>query len=601
MFQVPRRQRERSLWHKLRLKNFNRLTAYRRGEQVSDENAYQQLPLRGRPPPPDDPVPGPRPAYPVTLASRDRFQIDMYTDEAFVPDEFKVSWRRCQTLKEHFALEYPTLRYNKCLGWGGNGMATVFDDLDNRGNKVRSVVVKMLISDDPEFMEIETKHLVRKYQTAEHILQILFEPSREDDELSGIMGGNWAGPLGRGNRKRRPRPSQGGRSAKRTAPGRPKLNCFITEMVENGDLAHFLAKFIYTNEGIPNPILWRFLLCLVRMCIGLAYPPMSIDELKNRPAPITEVRPEDENVSPKRLVHFDLDPRNIFLGNLDVGDEHDLTPLLKLGDFGMAVEVEPEKENLYYEKLRHYGKTGYLAPEQFCTDWDYIDADNGLIHLHPIAGNYGIHTNLWAVMECLITRCLPPYPPQPTLITTDERLGRPYHTYAGRLMNREYSYVDRDLIYVVARLQAHDPADRLTLEELNIDTAIAEKGNYGMTNVQIRQWMSRVLYDAPLPEPVPEPGPMEGVQYVGAEVIGAPPLNPVPQYQFNPMGQQFQGFRGGGEPEPPNMRPRNRWRGPGHVYNNGRPAPPAPPGGFPGGFPGGPLRPPGYGQWGTVM
>ncbi|KAI1299462.1 hypothetical protein F5Y03DRAFT_408806 [Xylaria venustula] len=545
---------------------------------------YQQLPLKGHPPPPHDPVPGPRPAIPVTLATSEKIDIDRFTDATFVPDEFKAAWQRCQVIKNYFAIEYPTLRYNKCLGWGGNGMATLFDDLDNRGNKVRSVVVKSLISDNPVFMEIETANFIRlqteswkqKYQKAEHILQILFKPTEEFDNENMIMNRNSAGPSGRDNRKTRSAPSQFGRP--RIAPGGLRLNCFITEMVENGDLAHFLAKFNFTREAVPNAILWRFLLCLVRMCIGLAYPPMSTDELKDRPAPITEVIPKDKNVPPKRLVHFDIDPRNIFIGNLGTGDEHDLTPLLKLGDFGMAFEVEPGKENLYYENLRHYGKIGYLAPEQFCTDWDYIDADNG-----------------W-VMECLITRCLPAMPPQPTLITTDQRLGRPYYTYAGRLMEPAYEYVDRDLKYIVARLQAHDPADRLTLEELNIDTAIAEKGNYGMTNTQIVQWISRVVYDAPIPAPTPEPGRMEGVEYVGAEVIGAPPLNPMPNHRFDPMGQQAPGFRGGGGPAPPGRGPGNRWRRPGHVYNDGRPAPPAPPGGFPGGFPGGPLQPPGYGQ-----
>ncbi len=49
---------------------------------------------------------------------------------------------------------------------------------------------------------------------------------------------------------------------------------------------------------------------VLRMCIGLAYPPASIPELKNLQAPITEVVPLDDSIPPRRLVHFDFDPRN---------------------------------------------------------------------------------------------------------------------------------------------------------------------------------------------------------------------------------------------------------------------------------------------------
>lgn len=125
------------------------------------------------------------------------------------------------------------------------------------------------------------------------------------------------------------------------SPAEPMPNVFITEMLENGDLSVFIKAVRQHGETIPNPILWRFLLCckfhalrswqnvlpevklkdcsvnivtiVVRMCIGLAYPPAEIEELKRKPAPVTEKIPTRLRDKPSRIVHFDIDTKNSML------------------------------------------------------------------------------------------------------------------------------------------------------------------------------------------------------------------------------------------------------------------------------------------------
>lgn len=47
---------------------------------------------------------------------------------------------------------------------------------------------------------------------------------------------------------------------------------------------------------------------VIRMCLGLAYPPASFEENKNDASLVNEtIHPEHE---PRRIVHFDFDPKN---------------------------------------------------------------------------------------------------------------------------------------------------------------------------------------------------------------------------------------------------------------------------------------------------
>ncbi|KAI0532592.1 kinase-like domain-containing protein [Xylaria digitata] len=496
---------------RVRHKNYMALRNYREGRKV-DLDDYIELPRRGTPP---------EVFYPAVEqygqrflpSARDKFDLDKITNLQGLPQNITKAWLDNRRMKRYFSTEYPRLRYKKCLGWGGNGMAAAFDEINENGQNI--------------------------YRNSEHIVQILSESGQgllentggnDDDEDDDDDDDDDGIPSQRG-RKRQAKPHAS--SSKKVKTGQLKLNVFITEMLENGDLTHFLQKVVQFNERTPNAVLWRFFLCLIKMCIGLAYPPDRIEERKNLPPPIPETIVA--SARPRREIHFDFDPRNIFIGRVGQGSGHDLTPVLKLGDFGLCTEILPRQSDFYYERLRMHGKLGWLSPEQFCLDWDYILPDTYTIHNHPIAGNYGIHTNIWAVgyvMETLITLCYPASPPRPTESTRVPPPGKQkYFTYGGHLGQDRYSWADQDLISIIMRCQAHLPADRPTLAELEqaASYVIQQRGNFGMSNQQIQQWVNKILHEPP-PNPVPvNPQPAQPAQPARpaqpAEIIGNRPRN----------------------------------------------------------------------------
>jgi len=114
-----------------------------------------RLPLAGRPP--EVYIPGmDQTTFRYHKGPRKRFNIDAATDRNYVPARYVQAWERVQELKKHFITHHPRLRYRKCLGWGGNGLASVFDDIDENGRKVKSYVAKVLFRDDEDLLEMET-------------------------------------------------------------------------------------------------------------------------------------------------------------------------------------------------------------------------------------------------------------------------------------------------------------------------------------------------------------------------------------------------------------------------------------------------------------
>ncbi|KAL2016727.1 hypothetical protein VTK56DRAFT_3156 [Thermocarpiscus australiensis] len=103
-----------------------------------------------------------------------------------------------------------------------------------------------------------------------------------------------------------------------------------------------------------------------------------------------------------RLVHWDIDPQNILLGDYYVGprpERHGVVPVLKLGDFGSACAINPEllQQRSLMWQLRANAKYRFFTPEQFSEEWDWIDGcpnDAGHIR-HGTAGQYGWKTNLY--------------------------------------------------------------------------------------------------------------------------------------------------------------------------------------------------------------
>ncbi|KAI1649340.1 kinase-like domain-containing protein [Daldinia loculata] len=103
------------------------------------------------------------------------------------------------------------------------------------------------------------------------------------------------------------------------------------EWLPGGSMADFIVKARKKVDRLPNRLLWRFFLCLIRACIAMADPPNRSDGKVERERVLGEL--PEEGVS-----HSDLHNGNVVLGEPPEDFEHTITPILKVIDFGNAGE-----------------------------------------------------------------------------------------------------------------------------------------------------------------------------------------------------------------------------------------------------------------------
>ncbi|KAI0159848.1 kinase-like domain-containing protein [Xylariaceae sp. FL1272] len=282
-----------------------------------------------------------------------------------------------------------------------------------------------------------------------------------------------------------------------------RKDLLVLEYCENGDLQNLIYRLNEQNEDVPNRVLWSFWLCLVRACIGMQYPVHKFHPGRKAKTPEPENHPPPQpNLLPgidlgatgkrvgtdlfegepsvrrrwavRRIVHFDIDPKNILITGYEPHTrdrEHGIIPRLKIGDFGLTDEVKPNKRNEYYNERRPYGKFGYMAPEQWGVEWDYIrQRDGSMINKNgpeigeqQIAGNYGSWTNVWQiamVMWQLITKFKAPMPPQIQSNTQTANGVIPVHCCPLLLDDPRYQWVDVEMRETIARCLAYEPLSR---------------------------------------------------------------------------------------------------------------------------------------------
>ncbi|KAI0112363.1 hypothetical protein F4776DRAFT_674303 [Hypoxylon sp. NC0597] len=107
----------------------------------------------------------------------------------------------------------------------------------------------------------------------------------------------------------------------------------MLEWVANGTIGDFILKAqAHKVQRLPNRLLWRFFLCLIRACCGMAWPRNRQDDLQELEIP----PPTDPNNPPAAILHGDFHTGNILLGDFEIGGEHAITPILKVIDFGLS-------------------------------------------------------------------------------------------------------------------------------------------------------------------------------------------------------------------------------------------------------------------------
>ncbi|TRX93607.1 hypothetical protein FHL15_005579 [Xylaria flabelliformis] len=184
------------------------------------------------------------------------------------------------------------------LGLGSGAVALLFKELETQK---RNVVVKFAFSEYEhrnQQADDELKNELRWLkilQGAEHIVGLLGQ------ELDG------------------------------SKVSRPAL---VLEYVEYGSIQDLCKRMTKRNIRVPNRVLWSMFLCLIRACIGFAYPPWQNGE--------HETIPVDGSKKPSSIIHNDLHDENVLIGELmPDSTEHRHAPILKVIDFGKAMQSQP--------------------------------------------------------------------------------------------------------------------------------------------------------------------------------------------------------------------------------------------------------------------
>ncbi|KAI1119126.1 kinase-like protein [Nemania sp. NC0429] len=343
------------------------------------------------------------------------------------------------------------MRYRKVLGFGGFGIVQLWDLYNPDGTYYRSVAIKSIVKPDSASCTAALRREIwwaKQFTGSEHLVQLV----HLDPTMTHMLDINDEDGDG-------PQP------------------IMVMEHIGKGSLTELLQRLEVmrvTNEGlpedqrgmeyIPNRTLWRIFLCLIRACIGMAYP-RPFAEFTSGLLVRETLQGQPREVGPARIIHSDIDPQNIFVqapNNWAQDPEHYETPIVKIGDYGCMTHWDDNwPDEVKYHSI--WGKPAYQAPEQ----------------LHPnyyIPGVMGSQTNVYqigAVMHDLITL---QYIPFTERSVRNRRIADgllEFNTYGWRLLNGQVYVVEPDwrktdleLRELVAGCMAFDVEWRPQLDQL---------------------------------------------------------------------------------------------------------------------------------------
>ncbi|KAH8904774.1 kinase-like protein [Coniochaeta sp. PMI_546] len=423
------------------------------------------------------------------IVKKARRRRDRYRDQAN---------RNAMALDQN--LQFADLRVGRILGWGGLGIACEVDGTKPNGETLKVVCKVALHGTEQEAMAKEKRNHIET-AGARHIVQrvVLEENPRRTTSSS------------REGRSKKPRASTlgsvGEGVAEMTDVDRARVmedvrnfnrrmlrkqldardDMLFIEFMQRGDLYGCLCKASMSDTPFPDQLLWQIFDCLFKGVIAMAYP-----GIWHNP----EEDPEHHNVSQKTescehlweldqvdstMVHFDLDPQNILIGDFD-GDEHSILPVVKIADLGLCLNVDIRFRNDPHRMwaARRRGKFTIYTPEQFTEEWDYVRrtpfSEHGV--QKATAGNYHWWTNLYQVAQVmwqLITLHSIEYPPVAVPYDTELPDGtlETQWSYGTGLLDPHYDYVDRDLRELVMSCMNHNPTDRPDMP--HIEEVLREK------------------------------------------------------------------------------------------------------------------------------
>ncbi|KAI1465424.1 kinase-like domain-containing protein [Daldinia caldariorum] len=297
---------------------------------------------------------------------------------------FQRARKSLKQLRGNFERYYPgQFTYQRTLGYGGFGLATLWKVKTQRG-RILDVAVKSSLGSNSRHNDDELRNEINIQgeilKGAEHIVQLedVEENLLDDYKLYNNFDAD--------------------------------VPVMIMEVLEKSTLSELIDRI---NKGrlenrrilrdarragveadrselqlgyIPNRILWRLFLCLVRGIVGMAYgpPPFGPNYQTG-----DKYRETIQDRPPKHLLHMDLDIYNVLLGDIRFNqhdDEHSFSPTIKIADFGIAIELHPYLPAAQKAQLVRKGKRNFFAPEQRDLVRSSIDPEA-----------IGMPINVWAV------------------------------------------------------------------------------------------------------------------------------------------------------------------------------------------------------------
>ncbi|KAI0101966.1 kinase-like protein [Hypoxylon sp. NC0597] len=203
---------------------------------------------------------------------------------------------------EQYFSDDPRFDFHGLVAYGNYGAAFRVKYSDPKTKTFRQFLIKKAFpSEEAAEALTREKHYLKRLRGAMHIVQMIDIPDNPLDQ------------------RRRDLPEI-------------REEWIIMEWLEHGTIGDFVTKAISAGlERLPNRLLWRFFLCLIRGCIAMAWPP-------NRDDGMVEIE-KIQGTTPSKLAHNDIHCENVLLAEPhSLDSEHALCPILKLIDFGGAGE-----------------------------------------------------------------------------------------------------------------------------------------------------------------------------------------------------------------------------------------------------------------------
>ncbi|KAJ3565478.1 hypothetical protein NPX13_g7489 [Xylaria arbuscula] len=220
-----------------------------------------------------------------------------------------------QTIQRHF--ETSTYwEFEKSLGNGGYGLAILLRQKAGFGSDGRRIALKVALPREAQSLRDEINWL--KVRIAVLYLTSCDNAAQPDWESNPRI------------LEQQPLPAQTAFNSLVQLEG-PVV---ALEYIENGDLLSLFYRMMDEDAHMPNRMIWSLFLCLIRACIGMAYPIGSSLDIE----PILETMPRDGR-PPRGITHNDIALRNIMLGEPDDLPEHRIGHIYKHIDFGLTGEL----------------------------------------------------------------------------------------------------------------------------------------------------------------------------------------------------------------------------------------------------------------------